>query len=89
MTCIGSVYAWSIIASELIEKHGLAAYQTQVIFGTLIAVFPLTMIVTGKLAGRVKPRYFGYLSDSFSLPVICLQVAAKVASLLCLQEQAF
>lgn len=65
MTCIGSVYAWSIIASELIEKHGLAAYQTQVIFGTLIAVFPLTMIVTGKLARRVKPRYFGYLSGLF------------------------
>lgn len=65
MTCIGSVYAWSIIASELIEKHGLAAYQTQVIFGTLIAVFPLTMIVTGKLARRVKPRYFGYLSALF------------------------
>lgn len=65
MTCIGSVYAWSIIASELIEKQGLAAYQTQVIFGTLIAVFPLTMIVTGKLADRVKPRYFGYLSGLF------------------------
>lgn len=65
MTCIGSVYAWSIIASELIDKHGLAAYQTQVIFGTLIAVFPLTMIVTGKLAVRVKPRYFGYLSGLF------------------------
>lgn len=62
MLCIGSVYAWSIIASELIEKHQFSAFQSQVIFGVLIAVFPVTMIFVGQLGEKVKHRYFGYTS---------------------------
>jgi OFA family oxalate/formate antiporter-like MFS transporter len=62
MLCIGSVYAWSIIASELIEVYNFSAIQSQVIFGTLIAIFPVTMIFVGQLGKKVKHRYFGYLS---------------------------
>ncbi len=62
MLCIGSVYAWSIIASELIENYHFHVFQSQILFGVLIAVFPATMILAGKLGKRIKHRYFGYLS---------------------------
>lgn len=62
MLCIGSLYAWSIIAAELIENYKFSASQSQVIFGTLIAIFPVTMIFVGQLGKKVKHRYFGYTS---------------------------
>lgn len=62
MLCIGSVYAWSIIASELIEKFRFSVSQSQMIFGTLIAIFPVTMIFVGQLGKRIKHKYFGYIS---------------------------
>ena len=62
MLCIGSVYAWSIIATELIRAYDFSASQSQLIFGTIIAVFPATMIFVGQLSEKVKPRYFGYIS---------------------------
>lgn len=62
MLCIGSVYAWSIIASELIENYGFSGTQSQVIFGCLIAVFPVTMIFAGQLGKKIRHRYFGYIA---------------------------
>lgn len=62
MLCIGSVYAWSIIATELIDNYGFSGTRSQVIFGSLIAVFPVTMIFAGQFGKRVKHRYFGYIS---------------------------
>lgn len=67
MLCIGGIYAWSIIASELIEKCGFSASQTQLIFGVLIAIFPITMIFTGRLSKKIKHKYFGYISGLFFL----------------------
>lgn len=62
MLCLGGVYAWSITASELTEKYGFSNTRTQLIFGTVIAVFPVTMIYAGRLARRIKARLLGYLS---------------------------
>ncbi len=62
MLCIGSVYAWSIIASELIEEYNFSASQSQIIFGTLIAIFPATMIFVGQLGEKIKYRFIGYIS---------------------------
>ena len=62
MLCIGSVYAWSIIASELIEEYSFSAIQSQIIFGILIAIFSVTMIFVGQLGEKIKHRYFGYIS---------------------------
>lgn len=62
MLCIGSVYGWSIIASELIKKHGFSAAQSQIIFGTLIAIFPATMIFVGQLGVKIKARILCYIS---------------------------
>jgi MFS transporter, OFA family, oxalate/formate antiporter len=62
MLCIGSIYAWSIIASELIEKFKFSTFQSQVIFGTVIAVFPVTMIFVGQLSKKISFKYLGYIS---------------------------
>lgn len=62
MLCTGSVYAWSIVAAELVKNHGFQAAQSQVIFGTLIGVFPVTMIFVGQLSKTIKHRYFGYFA---------------------------
>jgi MFS transporter, OFA family, oxalate/formate antiporter len=62
MLCLGGVYAWSIMASELIEKYGFSSTQTQLIFGTVIAVFPVTMIFAGKLALHMQARILGWIS---------------------------
>jgi OFA family oxalate/formate antiporter-like MFS transporter len=62
MLCLGSVYAWSIIASELIDKYSFSASQAQIIFGSIIAVFPLTMIFVGQIGRKIKARYIAYFS---------------------------
>ncbi|MBN2652572.1 MAG: MFS transporter [Spirochaetales bacterium] len=62
MLCVGSIYAWSIIASELIAVYQFSAFQSQIIFGTVIAIFPVTMIFVGKLGQKIPHRYFGYIS---------------------------
>ena len=62
MLCLGSVYSWSLVAGELMEHYPFSALQTQIIFGSLIAVFPFAMIVVGKYAHRYPIRYLGYIS---------------------------
>ncbi|MFW5725346.1 MAG: MFS transporter [Bacteroidota bacterium] len=62
MLCIGSVYAWSIIAAELIEHYDFSGSQSQVIFGAVIAIFPVTMILAGRISNRIKHRYYGFIS---------------------------
>ena len=62
MLSIGSIYAWSIIASELIKDYNFSASQSQIIFGTLLAVFPVSMIFVGQLSKIITPRILGYIS---------------------------
>jgi OFA family oxalate/formate antiporter-like MFS transporter len=62
MLCLGSIYAWSLVASELIEDFQFTASQTQIIFGGMIAVFPVTMIVVGNWGHLLPIRYIGYAS---------------------------
>ena|SRR5690554_1014962 len=62
MLCIGSVYAWSIVAAELMTGYGFSGAQSQTIFGTLIAVFPVAMIFVGRPAERWSPRFLGLVS---------------------------
>ncbi len=64
MLCLGSVYAWSIIASELINNFGFSASQSQIIFGAIIAVFPVTMVFVGQIGEKVKARYLAYISGA-------------------------
>jgi OFA family oxalate/formate antiporter-like MFS transporter len=62
MLCIGSVYAWSIIAAELIQHYGFSAAQSQIIFGLIIAVFPTAMIFVGQLGKKMAFRKLSYIS---------------------------
>ncbi|MDZ7797911.1 MAG: hypothetical protein U5N56_13155 [Candidatus Marinimicrobia bacterium] len=62
MLCLGGVYAWSILASELRETYHFYAAQTQVIFGTLITVFSISMVFVPKLAGVLSARILLYIS---------------------------
>lgn len=74
--CLGSVYAWSVFVPSLTETYGLTQAQSQIIFGTSIAVFTLSMVVAGKLQNRLGPAPVaftggvlfgaGYLFSSFS-----------------------
>jgi OFA family oxalate/formate antiporter-like MFS transporter len=76
MLSLGGIYAWSTLVPELIREYRWTAVQSQLIFGVVIAVFPATMIVAGKLQERLSPRiqailsavFFssGYLLSSFS-----------------------
>ena len=74
--CLGGLYAWSSFVPALQETWGFSAAQTQVTFGTLIAVFTVSMIFAGKLLERRGPRFVagiagvmvgaGYLTASLS-----------------------
>jgi MFS transporter, OFA family, oxalate/formate antiporter len=55
--CIGGLYAWSEFVPALKRSYGLSTAQTQLIFGSLIAVFTLSMVVAGRLLSRFGPRW--------------------------------
>ena len=65
MLSLGGIYAWSVLVPELIRSYHWTAVQSQLIFGLLIAVFPATMILAGKLQERVSPRFQAILSAVF------------------------
>lgn len=65
MLSLGGIYAWSVIVPDLIRSYHWTAVQSQLIFGLLIAVFPATMILAGKLQERVSPRFQAILSAVF------------------------
>lgn len=61
MLCIGGIYSWSIIASSLMEDYQLSAIQSQIIFGVLIAILPVTMIFVAKIGSKINKKYIGYV----------------------------
>lgn len=65
MLCLGSVYAWSVFVLELKSDYGFTTTQTQLIFGTLIATFTLTMILAGRLERKYKPQVLSILAALF------------------------
>ncbi|MFW6253534.1 MAG: MFS transporter [Chitinivibrionales bacterium] len=73
---LGSVYTWSTFAPYLTDGFGLTQAQAQLIFGTTIAIFSVSMIPAGRLLKRYGPRLIaliggclfgiGYLLASWS-----------------------
>jgi len=61
MLSLGGVYAWSIFSAELMQNFKWSSTQSQLVFGTLIAVFPLTMVLVGK-----RSRFNAKLNGIFS-----------------------
>ena len=62
MLCLGSVYAWSLLAGELMKTFHFSSTRTQIVFGMIIAIFPLTMLFSARLWQKVQARVIGYLS---------------------------
>jgi OFA family oxalate/formate antiporter-like MFS transporter len=62
MLCLGGVYAWSIFAVELKNIYGFTSAQSQIIFGTLIGIFTLTMIWGDRIINLTGPRIMGTLA---------------------------
>lgn len=56
-TCIGGLYAWSEFVPALTKTCNLSTAQTQLIFGSLIAVFTVSMVIAGRLLNRISPRW--------------------------------
>lgn len=56
MTGMGGVYAWSAFVPVLRADHLFTTAQTQIVFGTIIAVFTLAMVWAGRLLKRWGPR---------------------------------
>ncbi|MCX7986285.1 MAG: MFS transporter, partial [Bacteroidales bacterium] len=67
MLCLGGVYAWSIIAAGLKEELNFSSTQTQLIFGTLIAIFPSTMLIVPRISQKLSIRYLLYLAAGLYL----------------------
>ncbi len=53
--CMGAVYAWSVFIPPLTGAGGLTTTQTQVIFGSSVFFFTLSMILAGRLQDRWGP----------------------------------
>lgn len=62
MLCLGSIYAWSIFVPELKNTYQITTAQTQLIFGTVIAVFTLTMIWTRYITNHFGPKLVASIS---------------------------
>ncbi len=54
--CFGGLYAWSSFVPPLHSSHALSTTRTQLVFGSLIAVFTVSMVVAGRLLERCGPR---------------------------------
>lgn len=65
MLCLGSLYAWSIFVPELKSSYGLSNTQTQIIFGTMIALLTVTMIFADKIQKIIKSKTILKLSALF------------------------
>ncbi|MCX7883294.1 MAG: MFS transporter [Brevinematales bacterium] len=62
MLCLGSVYAWSIVAAALQKSYQYLASETQLIFGVLIAVFASFMIIVGRWEKKLGTQVLGFFS---------------------------
>lgn len=68
MFLIGSVYAWSLFVPSLTHDYGLRTSQTQLVFGTIIATFTLSMLFSNRLQRRFSARGM-YIGSAFFFAV--------------------
>ena len=63
--CLGGIYAWSAFVPSLRQAYGYTSAQTQIVFGSTIAMLTLLMLVTGRWQDRLGPRPLGVLAGLF------------------------
>lgn len=56
LACLGGGHAWAAFARPLKSSYSLSEFQTQLIWGTSILSFCITMIFAGRLHDRLGPR---------------------------------
>ncbi len=54
--CLGSIYGWSVFVQPLVNIYMFSVTQTQLIFGSTIAIFTITMMLSGRLYNTYGPR---------------------------------
>jgi len=74
--CLGGLYAWSEFIPKLKLEYSISTTQTQIIFGTTIAMFTIAMLLAGRLQDKKGPMFVafiggilfgaGYLISAFS-----------------------
>lgn len=64
MLCLGSIYAWSIFVPELKATFNLSTAQTQLIFGTVLGFFALTMFSATRLQKKVSVRLIATIAGA-------------------------
>ena len=62
MLCLGSMFAWSVIAKELASDFGFSLSKTQLVFGIFFTVFPITMLLAGRMERRTGPKLLAFIS---------------------------
>ncbi len=75
-SCLGGIYAWSVFVPPLQSEHSISKSQSGLVFGSCIAAFTLSMLVSGRLLQNKRYRIIGmiggllfasgYLVGSFS-----------------------
>ncbi len=74
--CLGGVYAWSAFVPSLRTDYGLAASQTQFIFGLTFGTFTVSMLLAGRVLPTWGPRWVGVLGG---LLFACGQLASSAS----------
>lgn len=62
MLCLGSIYAWSIYVPYLMDDYGYSNLQTQLIFGSFIGIFTLSMVFGKGLLFKYGPKPLGIIA---------------------------
>lgn len=62
MLCLGSIYAWSIYVPYLMDDFGFSNLQTQLIFGSFIGIFTLSMVFGKGLLFKYGPKPLGIVA---------------------------
>lgn len=64
--CLGGIYAWSAFVPALRQSFGYSAAQTQLVFGSTLAIMCLAALVTGPLQDRYGPKWLTLASGGFT-----------------------
>lgn len=59
MMCLGSIYSWSIYVPYFMTNYGYSNVQTQLIFGSFIGIFSLSMVLGRRLLYKYGPKLTG------------------------------
>lgn len=60
--CLGGVYAWSVFVAPLKSEYDLSTTQAQIIFGSAIAAFTISMVLAGRFQDKLGAKLITLIS---------------------------